>query len=361
MAIGDSSCRSRSTACSIFFVDVNLAGLMTGGEPLVRLLAALGAAANALLLGWLLYRLAGSRLMAIVAAWLFLMPFYAHQAVLWLAAYSYVFSAFFLLLFLHAGLSAVRQPERSWRWSILALICYAIAIGFGEQAALSVLLVPALALAARPSGVRPALRRSVPVLIAALALAAGLVVFGYTSADMVAGRGGMNLSIRSLLDHTGVFIHRFAQLLLLPNTGLRLTNESFRLGARTLLASPLWLALFVAAGGALLVTVAFWREQDGATRISGQVVAAIASVGLIWLAVTTLLPGILIVKQTLVVRHALRPLPGCGGGRRGVGLGHCTLRPAPGRRASSRAVGRRLPALQHRVHDRLCPRLPGAP
>ncbi len=64
-----------------FFVDVNLAGLLPAYEWPVRLLAALITAANALLLGALVYRLTRQRLLLVVTARLFLAPVYAHQAV----------------------------------------------------------------------------------------------------------------------------------------------------------------------------------------------------------------------------------------------------------------------------------------
>lgn len=118
-----------------FFADMNLAGLVPEHELSVRIVAALFAGGNALLLAWLVKRLVRSRFMAVVVAWLFLSPYIAHEAVLWIAAYLYVFSLFFVLLFLHASVNVFTHPQTRGWWTLAGVVCYAIAVGFGEQAA----------------------------------------------------------------------------------------------------------------------------------------------------------------------------------------------------------------------------------
>jgi hypothetical protein len=293
-----------------FLVDVNLAGLMPEYELFVRVLAAVVAAANALLLGWLLYRLVRSRLAAVVAAWLFLSPFYAHQALLWIAAYLYVFSVFFALLYLHACLSALVAATRRRSWIALAVLCYVVAIGFGEQAALVLMLTPVLAIALYKQGKLPsagtALGRLIPLIAIPAVFALVYVGYAYPGGDFVPRRG-LNLSLANLSAQAERFAIRFLQLTVTPNTGLRLINESFRLGVRTLLAAPPAMLLFVIAGGLTLATAALWRPEARSKR-SGS--AGLIVVGVAWLVAALFFPGIVLVRQVLTVRMLYVPLAG---------------------------------------------------
>src|SRR5205085_1207134 len=67
-----------------------LAALLPIDELLVRTATAVCVGCNALLVGWLVYRVLGARLAAVISCWLFLMPFLAWEAVLWVGAAGYV-------------------------------------------------------------------------------------------------------------------------------------------------------------------------------------------------------------------------------------------------------------------------------
>ncbi len=296
-----------------FFVDMNLAGLVPEYELFVRIVAALFAGANALLLAWLVKRLVRSRFMSIVTAWLFLSPYIAHQAVLWIAAYLYVFSLFFVLLFLHASINAFTHPQTRGWWTLAAVACYAIAVGFGEQAALSVVLVPVLAIALaaqkRISGYRSAATHCAALIAIPAVLALSVAWFGYRTAGMVATRGGMDLTIGGLLNKTAQFTDRFMQLTIRPNTGLRLTVEAGKLGVHRLIDSPATMLLFIAAFLLLLFTVRYWsNDRQGCLSVRG--LLALLGVCLAWLAGATLFPGITLPRQGLTSRMLYLPLAG---------------------------------------------------
>lgn len=257
-----------------FLVDTNLSGIMPEYEAFVRILAALCTATNALLLGWLVDRLLQSRLMAVTTAWFFLAPFMAHQAVLWISAYSYMFSVLFGLLFLHASVTALTRAQTWRRWALAAIVCYAAAVGFGEQAALSVALVPVLAIALarqqRVAGYRSAITRAVPLFVAPAIIAAGIVWFGYRTSSLVVPRGGMDLGISSLMQNIVEFLNRLVGLTIRPNTGLRLTVEAGKLGVHKLLDAPAALFVFLAAAILLLVAVRSWQSEEDSGRMSPQ-------------------------------------------------------------------------------------------
>lgn len=304
-----------------FVVDVNLAGLVPEYELLVRVLAALCTAANALLLGFLVYRLAQARLPAVVAAWLYLSPFYAHQAVLWTAAYLYVFSTYFALLFLHATLSALTTRRASWPWVATAVVCYALAIGFGEQVALSIVVVPVLAVAAARQhalpGASATIRRLAALALAPATLAVAYVLLGYSTGEIVTTRGGIDLSLPHVLSQTATFAERFVQLTVRPNTGLRLVNETFRVGARALLASLPAMVLFLAAACLTLATALLWK-RDSAERGSQRAAVALVVGGAVWCAAAVFLPGVLLPNQGLAARMCYVPMAGAALG--GAGL-----------------------------------------
>jgi hypothetical protein len=295
-----------------FLVDTNLAGIMPEYEALVRLLAALCTAANALLLGWLVARLVHSRFAAVVAAWFFLAPFAAHEAVLWISAYSYMFSVLCTLLCLHAAVTVLTRERRWRRWALAAITCYAAAVGFGEQAALSVILLPLLAIVLlrqeRSAGPRRAATRSIAMVVAMSVIAAAIVWFGYRTSSLVMPRGGMDLSIGSLAQKTLEFMNRLLGLTIRPNTGLRLTIEAGKLGVHKLLDAPPAMLVFVAAAILLLVTARTW-QSEGSSRMPARATLG-AGAACAWFVASALIPGIAIPNQILAPRMLYIPLAG---------------------------------------------------
>jgi hypothetical protein len=295
-----------------FFADINLAGLAKRHELPVRTLAALVSGANALLLAWLIYRLTRARLLAVLTAWFYASPFVAHEAVLWIAAYLYIFSAFFVLLCLHAAATAFLRPRRWQIWALVCIVCYAAAVGFSEQAALSIVLVPvlawALAVQRRAAG-NPTRRAGMIALLCTL-IAASVAWFGYRTAITVASRGGIDLSSTGLLGRAGQFLDRLVMLTVRPNTGLRLALESGKQGVHALLDSPAALFVFLAAALLALLAVVYWQPEPKRPPLDDRAAPALLSVGLLWLVVTALVPGVLVAGQILVVRMLYIPLAG---------------------------------------------------
>ena len=131
-----------------YAVATSFSGLIPAHELWVRLITALAVAANACLLGGLVYRVLGSRLAALVSGWLFLVPVYAYEAVLWATSTTYTVGTVFALLFLHAAWSALAGRRRAWLWLMGSLAAFAVMVLFVEPFALAVGLAPLLGLTA---------------------------------------------------------------------------------------------------------------------------------------------------------------------------------------------------------------------
>jgi hypothetical protein len=204
---------------------------------------------------------------------------------------------------------------QSWRrWALLAIACYAIAVGFGEQVAMSAALAPLLGVALAAQG-RAAGKRSVAVRATALfvvpaAIAAAVVWFGYRTSTLVTPRGGLDVSLDALLGKAAQFLTHFTVLTVRPNTGLRLTVEAGKLGVHKLIDSPAALLVFLAAALLLLLTVVSWRSTEKMGHVSGRGALLLAAVGVVWMIATMLFPGIVVPNQVLVVRMLYVPLTG---------------------------------------------------
>ncbi len=288
----------------------NATGLLVQHELLVRSVTALVTGIDALLLGWLVYRLVPSRLMAVITSWLYVMPVYAFQAVLWPAAINYAFAALFVLLFLHASLCALLRPRQTILWSIVAILFFVAAVSSIEQAAISVVLVPCMALAPRVrqqvEGYRRILAQTIVIVMVSLLIAFGLLVFGYRSANIVVSRGGIDLNPVTVMQRTQDFVTQLGRTTVQHEPGLRKTRQVFVLGAQAILDSAGGTLMLLLAGGLLALTIVFWPM--GEERDSGHLVLAILAIGVVWFFLAMLVPGIFIKQQGLVPRLLYLPL-----------------------------------------------------
>jgi len=294
-------------------IPYNFAGLLSTHEFLVRAVSTFFIGVNALLLGWLIYRILGSRLAAVSSGWLFLMPIYAQEAMLWASAAPYVFAASFALLFLHLSWSALTRPQRAGRWIALGTLAFVTTLLFVEQFIFAAGLVPifGLTIAARrqTASCWALLRRSLYVLIWPLAVAAIFYVLFYSNCELVNSRGGLDLSLAGIVERSLGDFKRLAWMTT-SDWGQRLTSDAFGIGIAVLLRSWKGMALSLAASVSLLPTVLAWRTGEREYRPRYRVGLMVFCAGVTWFVVSLLFPGVLVKGQILEYRQLYFPTAG---------------------------------------------------
>jgi hypothetical protein len=292
-------------------LDNLLAALLMTNEAALRALAALGAGVNSLLLAALALRLTGSRLVAVVSGWLFSVPLFAFEAVLWTVGNAhYVFPTTLALLSLHAYCRAVAEPEAPRKWTALATIAFTLAVASIEQFVAVAFLVPFLPGEGRAEPLRARLRRRVAVL--APALLVSLLLFGlYASGNrMTAARGGLDASLVHVLQRVPGYATRLWLLTLSPEWGLPLGHEAWGRGAAVVSRSWAAFALIGGALAALLMLLVAWRgDAAGDGRRDRAAVRAVA-IGALWLVSAYVFPSILIRDQASPSRLLYFPMAG---------------------------------------------------
>ncbi len=289
------------------------AGLLPTHELLARAMAMLVVGTNALLLGWLVYRLLGSRLAAVIAGWLFLVPLYAQEALLWASAFGYVCAACLALLFLHAAWSALTQPGRGSRWNLAGSLAFAVMLLFVEPFAVAVALVPVLALAGairEPSHARIMLRRSLRLLIGPLAVSIAYYLLLYRNSWVVSSRGGLDLSPTGILARIGVYGGRLVFLTGPLAWGGHVAGDALTIAIAALRGSWPGAALALIAALSLLLTVLTWRSEEREFQAPDRLGLIVLAGGLLWAASSLLLPGVLVEGQQLEYRLLYFPLGG---------------------------------------------------
>ncbi len=279
-------------------------------ELLVRFVIVLGIAANVFLLGWLVYRLLGSRLAAVISGWLFLMPVFAPDAVLWLSALDYVFGLTLTLIFLHASWSALQQPQRRRRWIFVGATAFAAALFFRENFVSSAGLVPVFALVlAAQNGTRErwtVFKRALLVLLAP-ALATLLFFMLLTTNSTVVGRGGVDASPAGLVARSGEYLQKLGWMTVSPEFGEPLHRGIFQLGIHTLAESWKGMLLLTALVALLVLSIVTWRSDEREFRQPFRLGFVTVGAGVLWFFAALLLPGILVKDQILEYRMLYLP------------------------------------------------------
>jgi hypothetical protein len=251
-------------------VCTTLSGMVPSQELLARVSEALMAGVNALLLGWLAYRIWRSRLAAIVSGALLLMPILAQEPVLWISAAGYLFAACFALLFVHACLSAMQQPARWWLWVALSVLAFAAMLQSLEADLLAAGLVPLLALVVASREVRPrygvALGRSVLMLVGPAAVGAIFYLTCYRGTWVMDMRGGLDLSPAGLWARSVFFVQRTLWMTVAFRGGQQYAKDALSLGLETLRTSWIWLAVAALFGLSALGAVLTWRRDPSPSR-----------------------------------------------------------------------------------------------
>ncbi len=287
----------------------NLQGLVPQQELLVREICASVISANAGLLGWFIYRMVRSRLAAVVTCWSFVLPFWAHEAVLWLAAIQYAFGAAFSLLFLHCCWSVVSGSRRPLLWIALGAVSLLVSVLLIEVFVAAPALIPFLALIAAVRRGHPNVtvarfgRLALALAVPACVLLAAYVLI-YRSSPVVAARGNLHSfgdGIPSIPARGLARLDELKRMTIDPDWGSRIALDAARVGMETLVSSTLGTALGVAIVLALAMTVITWRRDRTALRIEVGTVLALAALGIAWITMGSLIPY---VPLQLDLRHS---------------------------------------------------------
>ncbi len=231
-------------------------------ERIARAIASLIIVGNAALLGWLVYRALGARLPAIVAAWLFLVPFFAQEAILWAGAIGYPVATALALSALHCFVTALFSLRR-WRWILCGLLPFAACLFAIEQAVLLVGLLPVIALCmarnpACESGNRHPVRGALLLLVSLVGMGALIATALYRgTVPQVSGRGGFVRTPAEIAGKASEFISCL-QDKTVTRWGRTLTAEAFHAGwqLQTSGAGVLLLGLTAAC---VVTVVCRWR------------------------------------------------------------------------------------------------------
>ncbi len=280
-------------------------------EPVVWVLTTCVITANALLTGSLAYRLSHSRAAFWSVVCLSTFPIWAFEATLWFSASTvYLTGTFFALLSLHFFLTSLTSTHQLWLW--LVVICFSVALLFGEFVLSILLLFPILALTARLSAVRRIVFR-MAVVLGVLFVVSLVIYFTLYASSQIHWRldaGGNVLSPSLLLERSAGFFSRTYWMTLDPLWGVPLNGDALTHGIHVLAFSP-WLYLLAGIAVLLLVygTIVWNLSEDEAPQRTAFFGLAIV-LGLIWSVASLLLPGILVPGQ--IVEYRMLYLPGLG-------------------------------------------------
>lgn len=295
-----------------YLVTFSLIELVPRYEFFVRLVVALFVGLNALLLGGLVYRLIGSRLAAVIGGWLFLAPIFAAEAVLWIAACAYVFSATFALLFLHLSLSVQSQQKRIGTFIVGGALAFTLMLLFIEAyittIGLALLLSLAVAAHKRQTVYVTVKRALLYLLLPGLTLV--FFSFLYRRSPLLANRGGLDLNLYNLIERSASFIQAMFWMTVSPEWGGSLLKETLISGFNVILSSTSGGLLLGGAVLLFLLTILTWRNGEREFEAPYAVGLVLFFTGLIWLLVAMLFPGVVGKAQILEYRMLYYPTAG---------------------------------------------------
>ncbi len=276
------------------------ASLLPQHEWLARVLAAANVVANSMLLGWLVFRVLGSRLAALVAGWLFLFPFCAQEALLWASAHGYLAATMLVLGALHGFLTWLFAPRGRWLVLAAGVLACAVSLLLVEQPIVMLALLPPLAICQaivrRPGGYWRLARRCA---VLSIGLAGGLslmtwrIYFSNRDVFQIVNRGGFTKSSEETYDKCREFVEAFEKMTT-GKPGRQYTFEALLGGVQTQFSRPfpgLLLVLAAAAVTGLCLQWRRWRDQR-ATPVEVGAILAIAAAGSFFLVLW--IPGVLI-------------------------------------------------------------------
>jgi len=289
-----------------------LIAFMWTDEFLVRLLIACCVGLNAFLLGWLVYRILRSRMPAIVAGWLFLMPIYT-DVTLWAGAAAYVFIAGLTLLMLHATWSALVIDGPPYIWLLVGSLALLTSLVWAEATVGIVSMIPLMGVLCRVQ--RPDINwRTIGYRTLLSTIALTMIVLLYSllvlsASPLVPGRGGLTTDSVLILQRAGLWLKALFWYTLDPSWGHRFTVASYIVGSNHILISPPGRILLSGISIILALTVVSWKsDRIQFSNITPVLLMLVFGIG--WFLTTLCVPYLFAAQQIFERRFLYFPLAG---------------------------------------------------
>ena len=289
-----------------------LIALMWTDEFLVRLLIACCVGLNAFLLGWLVYRILRSRMPAIVAGWLFLMPIYT-DVTLWAGAAVYVFIAGLTLLMLHATWSALVIDGPPYIWLLVGSLALLTSLVWAEATMGIVSMIPLMGVLCRVQ--RPDINwRTIGYRTLLSTIALTMIVLLYSllvlsASLLVPERGGLTTDSVLILQRALGWLKALYWYTLDPSWGHRFTVASYIVGSNHILTSPFGRILLSGISIILALTVVSWKsDRIQFSNITPVLLMLVFGIG--WFLTTLCVPYLFAAQQIFERRFLYFPLAG---------------------------------------------------
>ena len=295
-----------------FIMLPRLIAFMWTDEFLVRLLIACCVGLNAFLLGWLVYRILRSRMPAIVAGWLFLMPIYT-DVTLWAGAAAYVFIAGLTLLMLHATWSALVIDGPPYIWLLVGSLALLTSLVWAEATMGIVSMIPLMGVLCRVQ--RPDINwRTIGYRTLLSTIALTMIVLLYSllllsASRLVPERGGFTTDSVLILQRAGLWLKALFWYTLDPSWGHRFTVASYIVGSNHILISPTGRILLSGISIILALTVVSWKsDRIQFSNITPVLLMLVFGIG--WFLTTLYVPYLFVAQQIFERRFLYFPLAG---------------------------------------------------
>ncbi|MGD8451515.1 MAG: hypothetical protein PVJ57_06825 [Phycisphaerae bacterium] len=234
-----------------------------GYEVLVRAMFAGAAALNAVLIGWLAYRLLRSWFAATVAVLLALSCAPMHQAMLWTTGGNYLLMTLFTLVYLHAFLFVIEGVRPGAVWWLVGTVAFLGALLIVEQhvGVLGLLVAFGAILAVQPQRTERyrILRRAVFVPLWPMLLSAVCFLWLYGESKDINTRGGLVTALPIIYGQCKEIL-RLAPELLVTGQARAMLREGSVIGLEKVCGSWLGLAMLIVGGGLMLTPIG-WRSR----------------------------------------------------------------------------------------------------
>jgi hypothetical protein len=296
-----------------WIVTPRIVALLWTHELLVRIALALCVGINALLLGWLVYRILGSRLAATISGWLFIAPIYTDVG-LWPGAATYLFITGLTLLLLHTSWTVLTIERRPYVWIAGGAVIFIVSLFFAEACIAAVGFIPLLGFIYAVQHPRSAWRN----IFIRTVLATGplIIILGlfYTfilrASTLIASRGGSESNPIQLGLRIIAYLKSFWWWAGDTQWGWHFTVEATKIGIAQSRTSFGGMALLVGIVLLILLTAFTWKSAENTQNKRNLIGWLVLVLGIIWFIATLTVPYILAKGQMYERRFAYFPTAG---------------------------------------------------
>lgn len=260
---------------------------------------------NAMLLGYLVLKVVGSQLAAVIAGWGFLV--HPHNEVpFWIGAGGYLLAMAFTLAALIAVWHVLFRSERPWLWAAGGIVALLLSYTFSENGVSILFLPPLFALVAASRQPRSIWRR---LAVRTVGMTVGLAgsTFLYllliaNNSAVIRNRQGIDLDLGRILDRSISYIPVIGWNLI--TWGKELYIEAFMRGVIEIRSSLLAILAFSTILILIFLSIVAWNDRPGNGRGNTVTALTVILLGSLWTITGLLFPYTLAVSQGFERRYA---------------------------------------------------------